>query len=108
MKKIQWNKNIDHQDSIERIAKMISEHIDNYPEDVSYFCLMYDYVNMSNEQKFGVISTNNTDENMSFAPISFLVAQIIKGYGEDYLMDTIKIAKQNLMDEKLQEVKDLY
>lgn len=108
MKKIQWNKNKKHQNSIEEIARITSNHIGNYPDDVIYFCMMYDYTNMSDEEKFGVISTNNTNKNMSFAPISFLIAQIIKAYGEEYLLATIEIAKQNLMEEQLQELKDTY
>jgi hypothetical protein len=103
MKKIQWNKNQNHQDSIDRIAIVTSKHIENYPDDNVYFCLMYDYTNMANEEKFGVLSTSNTNKNMSYAPISFLIAQIIKAYGEDYLKATVEIAKINLMEEKLKE-----
>ena len=103
MKKTQWNKNQKHQDSIDAIAKLTSKHIDTYPDDVLYFCLMYDYINIDGQEKFGVLSTGNTNKNMSLTPISFLMAQIIKAYGEDYLKATVEIAKFNLMEEKLKE-----
>jgi|DEB0MinimDraft_10_1074344.scaffolds.fasta_scaffold101317_2 hypothetical protein len=104
MEKIQWNKNKEHQDSIEEIVRITSNHIETYPKDNVYFCLIYDYLDDNNEEKIGVLSTKNTNENMSVAPISFLVAQIIKAYGEEYLMATIEIAKQNLMEEQLQDI----
>ena len=104
MEKNQWNKNQEHQNSIEEIVRITSNHIENYPKDNVYFCLMYDYLNENNEEKVGVLSTKNTNQNYSFSPVSLLIAEIIKTNGEEYLMETIKLAKKFLLDEPLEQI----